>query len=483
MKTEIGTEVCVIGGGPAGSSFAHRLAALGHRVLLIEQSEFPRSHVGESLPPSILSSLDLLGLRDRIESAAFLRPDRALLRWSEQTEYLNFQQGQRGFQVDRGQFDLILLDAAKRAGVRVLQPATARPPVRGKAGGWNIPVLTSRDRFSVNARFLAIATGKKPLLGGHRKRCSASTIALYAYWRDTSIRGPETRVEAGREHWFWGAPLPDGTFNATVFVDPTLTRMAGLAGLKPTYLSLLSQSKLLRECLDGQLVGDILACNASSYLDENSIDEDWIKIGESCFAIDPLSSQGVQAAITSALQGSVVVHTLLTLPENSKLAIDYYCRRQADTSDYHRSIAAKNYAKQLTFEREPFWQKRAFRHHVSPAKEYSIGLPMSVLRTHHVRKSDAATFCEIPCIRGDVITSIRALHHPNLDRPVGFLDSIEVAQLLDVVSGERVVEDIVSLWSMRLGVQRSFDILLWMVSKGILIPTLVLSQDERQRMV
>ena len=467
MKADLETEVCVIGGGPAGSSLAQRLATLGHQVHLIEQSEFPRSHVGESLPPTILSSLDMLGLREQIENARFLRPTRALLLWSRQKEYSDFTRGSPGFQVDRGRFDMILLAAAREVGVQVLQPAVGGQPVRQETGGWIVPVFTNGRSFTIHARFLVIATGKKHLLPGRKKQRSAPTLALCAYWEKSGIKGPETRIEAARDHWFWGAPLPDGTFNATVFIDPALTRIAGRAAVKKTYLSLLSQSELLRQCREGDYLGDILVCNASSYLDEDCIDKDFIRIGEACFAIDPLSSQGVQAAITSALQGSIAVHTIQTLPDNAQLAIDYYRCRQAETSNHHEFLAARNYAHQYRFRQEPFWQRRAYCKQVSNAPGQKVDFS-SALGNGRLVKAEALTFSEIPCIQADVVRPARALNHPNLDRPVAFVDDIEVAPLLDAISGECTVADIVNLWVQHMGVQKSLDVLSWMVSREIL---------------
>jgi len=467
VKADLETEVCVIGGGPAGSSFAHRLAALGHQVHLIEQSEFPRSHVGESLPPTILSSLDMLGLREQIENARFLRPTRSLLLWSTQKEYSDFRKASPGFQVDRGRFDMILLAAAREVGVQVLQPAVGGQPVREVTSGWIVPVFTNGRSFTIHARFLAIATGKKHLLPGRKKQRSATTLALYAYWQNSGIKGPETRIEAARDHWFWGAPLPDGTFNATVFIDPGLTRIAGRAAVKQTYLSLLSQSELLRQCREGDL-GDILVCNASSYLDEDCIYKDFIRIGEACFAIDPLSSQGVQAAITSALQGSVAVHTMLTLPENAQLAIDYYRCRQAETSNHHELLAARNYARQYRFKQEPFWQRRAYCEQVSNAPDQKIDFSLSGFGNGRLRKSQALTFSEIPCIQGDVVRPARALNHPNLERPVVFVDGIEVAPLLDAILGECTAAEIVNLWLQHMEMQKSLDVLSWLISRGIL---------------
>jgi flavin-dependent dehydrogenase len=46
------TTVLVVGGGPAGATAAHLLAAAGFDVMLLERATFPRYHIGESLQPS-----------------------------------------------------------------------------------------------------------------------------------------------------------------------------------------------------------------------------------------------------------------------------------------------------------------------------------------------------------------------------------------------------------------------------------------------
>lgn len=104
--SEIKTEVCVIGGGPAGATIARKLALLGHEVALIEKTDNSGNKVGESLPPNILVLLEALGVRERIEEAGFLRPGEAIVHWpgipSAPSRSSN---GRRGFLVNRGRFD------------------------------------------------------------------------------------------------------------------------------------------------------------------------------------------------------------------------------------------------------------------------------------------------------------------------------------------------------------------------------------------
>ncbi|MCK6587655.1 MAG: FAD-dependent oxidoreductase [Polyangiaceae bacterium] len=56
---ELDTDICIIGGGPAGASAALRLRALGYRVCVLERRVFPRRTAGESLTPS--SAIDWSG--------------------------------------------------------------------------------------------------------------------------------------------------------------------------------------------------------------------------------------------------------------------------------------------------------------------------------------------------------------------------------------------------------------------------------------
>jgi flavin-dependent dehydrogenase len=468
-NSEITAEVCIIGGGPAGATIARKLALLGHSVCLIEKTDNSQNKVGESLPPNILVLLDALGLRKRLEEACFLRPDKTIVRWSDKSDITKHSNGQRGFLVNRGRFDQILLEAAKEAGVKVIQPAQAMHPVFDVTQCWNIPVKYSSRLLKIKAKYLIEAVGKRSFFGRKRERFSAPTVALYAYWQNPNVEKHATLIEAGREEWFWGAHLPDGNFSAMVFIDPK--RRRNNRNLESFYRSLLAESSLLRGCLEGTITSKIKGCDASSYIDTEPVNKHLIKVGETCFSIDPLSSQGVQAAMNSGLQGSFVVHTLLTRPENSADAIQFYQNRQKETVARHHKFAAQFYSEAYFHNTESFWQERANLEStllpIIPQK--ASGLSDNV----RLRLSDSATLIDVPCIVGDIIAKRRALMHPDFERPVAYVNNAEIASLLNIISQGGTSAEIKQAWMPYISPLESAGIIDWLYTTGILVDSLL----------
>jgi flavin-dependent dehydrogenase len=256
----------------------------------VERTVFPRPHVGESLTGGILPLFDSLNLRERIEQAGFLRSEETIIRWPLFYGREKFGM-EPGFQVDRGQFDTMPLQAAEEAGACVLQGARLLEFDRCEQGGWICVVHWSGKRSTISSRFLVDASGRHGVTRGEKLRQGIGTLALWGYWEGSGLAGNETRIEAGVAEWFWGAPLPDRTFNATVFVDTSTCRKLFQTGSsEAVYRSLLEKSELLRPCLSTRLIGGVKTCDATPYSAKDPVFPDGLRVGEASFSIDPLSS-------------------------------------------------------------------------------------------------------------------------------------------------------------------------------------------------
>jgi hypothetical protein len=398
------------------------------------------------------------------------------VRW-EHAESVARQESEPGFQVDRGRFDALLLACAQQAGATCIQPGhavavTARPAFGGSAA-WHVDVETSGPRVRVAARFLIDASGRRSGLLGRLAsagRAGPATAALYAYWRGVSLAGWETRVEAGEDSWYWGAPLPDGTFNATVFVDARACASLRGARRLAAYRALLAQSTLLAGCMGGELASDVRACDASMFEHEEPAGPTFARAGEAAFAIDPLSSQGVQSALASGLAAAAVAHTILTRPERTPLAIEFLARRQGDIVARHRRLAASHYAARARTTDTPFWRARA----VVADPPNASQRPSGVRETRAPRDgslivvSPDARLALRPVLEGSLIDERPTLEHPSLARPTAFLGAVPIGELLRAFDRPATSPDLVARWCRTVPPRTCWDVLDWLWERRIL---------------
>ncbi|MEM1290964.1 MAG: FAD-dependent oxidoreductase [Cyanobacteria bacterium P01_H01_bin.162] len=468
MTSELVTEICVVGGGPAGAVIARQLARLGHQVCLVEKAAFPRAHIGESLPPSILPVLDLLDLRQIVEAAGACRPESAFIRWSTHLPFEKPYDPEAGFLVDRGRLDQLLLAAAQAAGVTVLQPAAAGRPTSLGPSQWTLPVRTSAGQTTINAQFLIDATGKHSGFDRQVKQHTVTTLALYGYWRDTAFAPGESYVEAGENEWFWGAALPDGSFNAAVFVEAKRYQAARPQQRTAWYRSLLTQAPLLKSCLEGTLAEPVQVCDASFYLTPDPIGPDWLRVGDAAFAIDPLSAQGVQMALLSAFQGGIAAHTLLTQPEKTEAVYSFYRHKVEETVTRSKTAAAYFYAAQNVYPSSPFWQQRSQPPAVAQPDPWPQNSRLFEL-SDRICLSPSAQLSTTPVIRNNSIQLIPALYHPSLESPVAYLGNVAIAALLSLVTPGQTILDLVQRWRRQQDLSICWQILQWCWSQDILV--------------
>lgn len=118
-------DVFIIGGGPAGSIAAAKLARAGYQVELVEKVKFPRFVIGESLLPRCNELLEDAGMLEAVEQAGFqFKGGVAFENEQNDIKIVHFEQnmGQKhnsSFQVRREAFDKLLLDEAQGMGAHI----------------------------------------------------------------------------------------------------------------------------------------------------------------------------------------------------------------------------------------------------------------------------------------------------------------------------------------------------------------------------
>lgn len=441
-KHEKHFDVCVIGAGPAGSAAANRLATLGYDTLLVDALSFPRNKIGESLTPAIWPLLQTLNVASAVQNAGFPQTRGLQLLWGEETKDQEAQNSAPGINVDRADFDRLLLSEAVAAGVDARQSCRVRSVTRcQKLTGW----LLQSTQGDIRCNYLVDAAGRRGVLRGRWQRTSPSTLALYAYWQlPSELGGGPTRVEAGPDCWYWAAELPGEIANVVVFLD-SKSALRAHGGLEGDYLARLARSRLLAPFLDGKAVSPVKVCDASSGLSLEPVGHGFVKVGEAALAVDPLSSQGVTLAISTGLKGAAVINTMAQRPEIAARAHQFYQDQVTFWSAHYQMVSQQFYGKLASADAHPFWKKRADAQAAPEARtvvtieNLTPDLPLCL--------SEHTTICQQDILQDDLISEALCLRHNADDMPIAFLAGIPIGQLLPALEQTKRADEIVGEWS------------------------------------
>ncbi|RFP17532.1 FAD-binding protein [Duganella sp. BJB488] len=480
-------DALVLGAGPAGVSAALRLQQLGHRVLLVERSAvWPRPQVGEALTPGVRNIIDLLDANDALAAVPHVAHAGSRVLWRGRTPDVPQQAGSAI--VDRGRFDAALLGLAQRRGIELEQPARLLH-VAGAAGDWRVSLLCGEARTrQVRARFILDAGGRNAAPG---IPCAPRLAALWGEVDQSALPqlGGATQVEALEHGWLWAGCLPGRRYRLMLVCDPHAARQAEPAGPEARLRAACAASQLLRAAAGLPLLGAVQMCSATPYLAPDSWRDGRLKLGDAAFALDPVSSSGVEKAMRFSLQAAVALHTVLADDRDDRraLARRFIEGRLVEACARHAHWTEAYYGQAWCAD-QPFWQARARCQPGGDGTTHQALLaalsaerarlaayqppelrPLAALNPAlPLRLHGGAAIVELPCVIDDQVCLHTALDHPHLERPLAFLENEALFPHLARLAQPLPLNQLLNLLAASMPGHKAQRIAAWLWQHGLL---------------
>ena len=311
MNRKIQT-VAILGGGPAACTLAVLLARHGVRVAIFHVPKQATLIVGESTVPGIVPILRMLGVEDEVRSYSELKPGATVNMSPTENFYYHFASINSGlpryaYNVPRDRFDATLLNAAAKAGVKIVEQAAQVEKIPGtdKVKLGDECLAATGIFFSGQPDLIVDATGRlrllPKLLGIAGIEGGRKDTALFAHVDQTCLdhKGHvhTTRLDHG---WSWRIPLPGKVSVGIVIPSEHLPKFG--ATNEERYDNLLKQDSVLSKVArDSKRLTPVMEHANYQLVTERIVGDGWVLVGDTAGFIDPVFSSGLLVGLTGAV--------------------------------------------------------------------------------------------------------------------------------------------------------------------------------------
>jgi 1H-pyrrole-2-carbonyl-[peptidyl-carrier protein] chlorinase len=329
-------EIGIIGGGPGGSAMAAYLAKAGISCVLFERDLFPREHVGESLVPSstrVFRDLDFLPVMEEHKFprkyGAVWTASHSIKEYTHEWDFLGAdsfadirfeERAQPGvnknytYHVDRGKFDLALMQHASKLGATVYEGIRVKKVDFSDPEHVVIHVDIGKQDVGVRVGMVVDASGRQTFLGIQEKLKVRDPVfdqfAIHT-WFDGFDRRVTQQKEGQADYiyihflplsnsWMWQIPITD-----TITSIGAVTQKKNFAKSKESreewfWECVSSRPELHKALKESKQVRPFKEEGDYSYAMKQICGDRFIMIGDAARFVDPIFSTGVSIALNSA---------------------------------------------------------------------------------------------------------------------------------------------------------------------------------------
>lgn len=432
--------VLVLGAGPAGGAVALGLRRLGYAVTVVCQPRPFRAL--EGISNRVLQGLHGAGFRQALNGIP--QPSLRQASWNGE-----FNDANTEHLIDRATLDAGILVDLKAAGIEVIEQRAAK--VEQSGGQWRIKLAQGgvvSGCFLVEARGRMAPSAHLPRLRG------PETVSLLQYWQGPAAERGSAAVSCDNG-WVWMARTESGRRYLQLTLDvssQSLPPKAELGAFCEQHFRSLTEAIPFVE--GAEPTGEVQARTSTAILCQQTVGENWIRVGDAAMAVDPLSGNGIFQALSSALQAPAVINTLLQQPERADLARQFHQQRVEGLFYRFARIGRDFYAMEQRWQQQPFWQTRCHW----PDRE-----PL-----HQAVCFDQVSVADMPVVQDNLIVPQRVVVTP--DQPLGIwhLSGLPLAPVVEAVQRRNQQQPLAEcLASLGLPAQQQQMALNWLSSLGV----------------
>ncbi len=312
-------DVVIIGAGPSGALAGAMLASKGFSVLILEQQQFPRFSIGESLLPQcmeFLKSADLVSvIEEQADNLGFQFKNGAAFHKSDINTAFDFNEKFSDgpgttFQVKRASFDKLLADQAEIKGVEILYGHKVEKVISLEPQVILKVVNSAQEGFKVKGRFLLDASGFGRVLPRLLKLELPSNFpvrqSFFCHFsdhiEDDDFDRNKILVTVHPQYqdvWYWLIPFSDGTASVGVIGTPEyFSEQLSPAEILIEFIQQAPNLKVLLK--NATIIPEVRTIKGYSSDVKQLSGENYALLGNAGEFLDPVFSSGVTIALKSA---------------------------------------------------------------------------------------------------------------------------------------------------------------------------------------